>query len=171
MPHHLRCHFDEDALDTLDLLIYRKIPSGSEDLPQLLRDLQDKSCLKIWRASLDSLIDYLGALSNSNTWRQAKQRALDILIQRDVVAEAFDNLLFLDSTDTIEALKFIDIINEKIRLMDRFAVVYDAQPAPDAIGNQSTEPTYNFIPRDDESDKTVTKAYPNISQHIRRSHP
>jgi len=43
-----------------------------------------------------------------------------------VVAEAFDNLLFLDSIDTIEALKFIDIINEKIRLMDRFAVVYDA---------------------------------------------
>jgi len=43
-----------------------------------------------------------------------------------MVAEAFDNLLFLDSTDTIEALKFINIINEKIRLMDRFTVIYDA---------------------------------------------
>lgn len=159
-------HFTEGDLDALDALIHLRIPTESEDLTQLLKDLEDESCLPIWRAAIDSLMAFQGGLSGSVNWKSAKQKAVDILAQHDVAAENFERLQFVQNTPETEL--FCENIKAKLQLMGRFTVIYDAQPIPTGTADrlEPAEPCYELFPLRSQRQKTVARAYPNLSPHV-----
>lgn len=158
-------HFTEGDLKTLDSLIHLRIPTESEDLTQLLKDLEDESCLPIWRAAIDSLMFFQGASSGKVNWKSAKQRAVDILAQHDVAAENFERLQFVQNTPETE--RFCENIRAKLQLMGRFTVIYDAQPtATEDRFEPAEEPRYELFPLGNQRQKTVARAYPNVSPHV-----
>lgn len=159
-------HFTEGYLETLNSLIHLRIPTESEDLKQLLKDLEDESCLPIWRAAIDSLMSFQGALSGTVNWKSAKQRAVDILAQYDVAAENFERLQFVQNTPETE--RFCENIKAKLQLMGRFTVIYDTQPRPTGTEDrpEPAEPRYELFPLGDQREKTVARAYPNVSPHV-----
>lgn len=160
-----RYPFSERDLEILDDLIQAPITGAStEGLSGLLEYLQGISCLSPWRAGLESLILYQSNAAGSTDRRMSKQLALDILTQRDVAAENFEQLQFTQRT--LEVKDFCARIQEKILLMQRFVAVYNTQPVPETGGHQSaSEPQYDLYPlssrsRYDNKPRRVAEAYP-----------
>ena len=148
--------------------IQSRIPDVSEDLSQLLQSLGDVSCLPMWRAGLDSLITATGE-SGFPQWISAKQRALDILIQRDIAAESFERLEFTHKTVQVES--FCDRIREKIELMEGFVAMHDTRPAHLKEFLPAEEPRYELYPLSSRRrNKKVAEAYPNIRQQVCHPH-
>lgn len=157
-------HFTEGDLEALNSLIHLRIPTESEDLTQLLKDLEDESCLPIWRAAIDSLLTFQGASSVTVNWKSAKQKAVDILAQHDVAAENFERLQFMQNTPETEL--FCENIKAKLQLMGRFTVIYDAQSTATEDQLKPPEPRYELFPLGNQRQKTVATAYPNVSPHV-----
>lgn len=98
-------------------------------------------------------------------WKLAKQKAFDILEQRDVAAENFERLQFAQNTPETE--RFCDNIKAKLRLVGRFTAIYDAQPTPTGTEDRhEPEPRYELFPLGNQRQKTGARAYPNVSPHV-----
>ena len=148
--------FVDVNLKTLDLAMNLNIPAPHGDFAPLLSDLADNSCVPVWRVAVDSLLKYQD--SNYYQWKAVKQQALDILEQRDVAMSHFESArdeLRFESTDAHDG------IFTKIKMLERFAYIYDAQPGNPAHG---PEPRYILEPITGRK-KTVT-AYPHMQQPV-----
>jgi hypothetical protein len=152
-------YFDEHNLRSLDLLDGLRVTEPDEDLTELLQALADTSCLPIWRRAVDSLLDFQGQHYSHLSWKLAKQQALDILQQRDVAAE-----IFQDVEDELRSLTTEDIydgIVGKIKILERFTTIYDAQPAPSTMEhNPDREQYYHLYPLGSRRGKEIAHAYP-----------
>lgn len=108
---------------------------------------------------------FQGAVSGTVNWKSAKQKAVDILAQHDVAAENFERLQFAQNTPETE--RFCENIKAKLQLMGRFTAVHDAQPAPTASEDRfEPEPRYELFPLGSQRQKTLARAYPNVSPHV-----
>lgn len=117
-------------------------------LRKLAEMLEDCSYLRIWKAAVNSLLTYQGDLGQTVRWKIAKQYALDVLEQRDVAAS-----LFAGVEDELRGCgtaweEVCDRIRRKIRALERFTAVYDAQPAG-AYPDKVLEPVYGLELLDD----------------------
>lgn len=50
--------------------------------------------------------------------------------------------------------------------MGRFTVIYDAQPMATEDQPEPAEPRYELFPLGNQRQKTVARAYPNVSPHV-----
>ena len=112
------------------------------------------------RAAISSMLDYQGQYHSHLSWKIAKQKAFDILEQRDLVAELFDDI---EGTGDVH----VGIL-QKIKLLERFTAIYDAQPAPTTMDHQpEAEPHYQLHPLEVGSKKKrMLKAYLQMKQSV-----
>ena len=104
-------------------------------------------------------------MSGLVNWKSSKQKAVDILAQRDVAAENFERLQFAQNTPETE--RFCENIKAKLQLVGRFTAIYDAQPTPTSTEDRhEPEPRYELFPLGSQRQKTVARAYPNLSPHV-----
>jgi hypothetical protein len=125
--------------------------------------LADMSCVPVWRKILDTLIEY----QERDSWMLAKQRALDILQERDRIAPLFDDIQeeLIDHGDH----ELCDSLHQKLNLLERFTAVYNALRRPSTENDQPAwEPTYNTydVPKL-QKPKFVANAYPNLQPQVR----
>ncbi|KAF2868329.1 hypothetical protein BDV95DRAFT_609816 [Massariosphaeria phaeospora] len=108
--------------------------------------LYDNAYLTVWKTAIHSMLDSQGNHFGLK-WQLAKQHALDILEQRDVAAR-----IYVDIEEELRASgqewnKICDNIIIKIQTLERFIVVYDAQPLPSPTHQDPRpEPTYDLEP-------------------------
>lgn len=158
-------YFDENDLAILDEVQRSRLPP-SGGIPELSQELENVSYLPIWRKAIDSLHEFQGQHYGSVSWRLAKQRALDILQQRDIAAERFqavqDDLTSRASDDLCNA------IIRKIRMLERFTMIYDAQPVPSTMEDiPDHEPYYELFPLENRGkEKNIVQAYPQAHQQV-----
>lgn len=141
-------YFEEGDLAILDKaknLGILAIASNSTTFSSHLQlALADVSYIPVWRAAVRALLDYQGDRHSYLSWKIAKQQAFDILEQRDLVAELFD-----DVEDELRS-RTIDVRNgilQKIHLLERFTAIYDAQPVPTTMEHRpEPEPHYQLHP-------------------------
>jgi hypothetical protein len=135
----------------------------------LQQTLADLSYIPVWRAAIRSLLGqqlgYQGRPHSHLSWKIAKQDAFDILEQRDLVAE-----LFNDIEDELRSwTRDVHVgILQKIKLLERFTAIYDAQPAPTTMDHQpEAEPHYQLHPLEVGSKKKrIVEAYPQMKQSV-----
>ena len=141
----------------------------------ILHVLADTECLPVWRRAVYSFLTYQGSHYGTVSWKLSKQRAQDILEDRDKIVELFeavdDELRNLNADDTYDG------IFEKIKLLERFKAVYNNQPSPATMEDRpSPEPHYSLqplrrrnkvIPRGPGESRPVSKLHqPDVSQHL-----
>lgn len=131
----------------------------------LQQTLADLSYIPVWRAAIRSLLGFQGQHHSHLWWKIAKQDAFDILEQRDLVAE-----LFNDIEDELRRwTRDVHVgILKKIKLLERFTAIYDAQPAPTTMDHQpEAEPHYQLHPLEVGSKKKrIVEAYPQMKQSV-----
>lgn len=162
-------YFEEGDLAILDKaknLGILAIASNSTTFSSHLQlALADVSYIPVWRAAVRALLDYQGDRHSYLSWKIAKQQAFDILEQRDLVAELFD-----DVEDELRS-RTIDVRNgiiQKIHLLERFTAIYDAQPVPTTMEHRpEPEPHYQLHPLEvGNKKKRIVEAYPQMKQSV-----
>lgn len=99
--------------------------------------------VRIWKAIVKELLEFQGSDGATLQWRVAKQLALDILEQRELIIG-----FYLEVEQRLKDGGWQDICNAvmwKIRALERFTAVYDAQSSPRAQQpNPPPEKTYEL---------------------------
>ena len=134
-----------------------------------LRDvLEDCSYIPIWKSAINSMLDYQGDHFGILRWKQAKQQALDVLEHRDFAAK-----LYVGAEDELKECgpewhTVCEGITRKIRALERFTAVYDAQPLPSSsFRDPRPEPTYELEPLKDMKRGTrIVEAYPRTKDQV-----
>ena len=160
-----KSYFKDVDLVTLDRVKSLVIPELDGDFTGLQLALADTSYLPIWKAAVNSLLHYQGSHYDYLSWKFAKQEALDILEQRDVVAEIFEEIE--DELRTQKSNVYDGII-AKAKMLERFTMIYDAQPSPVTMGdNPAPEPYYQLYPLESRKrKKIVVEAYSQMQQRV-----
>jgi hypothetical protein len=124
--------------------------------------------VRIWKSTVKALLEFQGSDAATLQWRFAKQRALDVLEQRELIVG-----LYLEVEQHLKEGRWQDICNAvtwKIRTLERFTAVYDAQPSPRAHQpNPPPEKTYELRSLEETRDgvtsgRKVASAY-STTQH------
>ena len=146
--------FEQSALETLAAADIPSVPTPDDDLTDLMSKLADTSYYQIWRVAVHSLTGFL-----DSKWMMAKEKALDFLEARDITAELFDGI-----ENELATQGFYEVYNgimKKIRILERFKGIYDAQPA------NRTEPLYSlYVLRNKKRKQVVAEAYPEMQQVV-----
>jgi hypothetical protein len=158
-----RSYFSQDALPILDRVSKFKLPTTDQALTNLRSALADTSHLPIWNAAIYSLLEYKGEFYeqwyDTLSWKIGRQRAFDVLTQRDIAAELFGNVqdeLRLHSSETFKGI----IAN--IRMLERFKAVHDG---PTTISEEKH--IYSLYPLDIRNEnKAVVKTYVSVQQNV-----
>jgi hypothetical protein len=161
-----KSYFNEGDLAMLDRVQSLSLPALDGDFTGLQGSLMDTSYLSIWRAAINSLLDYQGSRYDYLSWKLAKQQALDILEQRDIAAELFEHIEDELGTQTFDVCNGIIA---KIKMLERFTAIYDAQPSPPVTmdHNPGSEPHYHLYPLQNKKImKGVVEAYPQMQQRV-----
>ena len=160
-----KSYFEDHDLQILDQLNGLRVPRPGEYITELLQALADTSCLPVWRNAIDSLLEFQGRHFDAMPWKLAKQRALDILQQRDDVVEIFQAVEGELRSRTAEDL--CSGIGQKIKMLKRFTAIYDAQPSPIHMDhNPGQEPYYHLSPMENQRSENFARAYPHSQQHV-----
>jgi hypothetical protein len=116
-------HFSNKDLAVLDGMQNLETQKADTNWAQLQQVLIDSSYLPIWKTSVDCMIAYQSI--NTENWRRAKRRALDILKQRDDAA-----MILEDIQDDVRAYlpQVYWGIVAKLQVLEQFVLVYNAQP-------------------------------------------
>lgn len=160
-----KSYFKEGDLAVLDRVQTLSLPALHGDFTDLQWLLADTSYLSIWRVAINSLLDYQGSSYDELSWKLAKQQALDILEQRDIAAKLFEHI---EDELRTQAFAVCDGIIAKIKMLERFTVIYDAQPSPRTMEDRpGSEPHYKLYPLQNRKRmKGVAEAYPQMQQRV-----
>jgi hypothetical protein len=160
-----KSYFEDHDLQILDRLNGLRVPGPGEDITELLQALADTSCLSVWRNAIDSLLEFQDRHFDAMPWKLAKQRALDILQQRDHAVEIFQDVEGELRSRTAEDL--CSSILQKTKMLERFTAIYDAQPSPIHMDhNPGQEPCYHLSPMENRRSENFARAYPQLQQHV-----
>jgi len=160
-------YFKDVDIVTLDRVKSWVIPELDGDFTGLQLALADTSYLSIWRTAVNSLMDYQGSYYHDLPWKFAKHEALDILEQRDIVAEIFEEIE--DQLKTQKSDVYNGII-AKVKMLERFTMIYNAQPSPVHMDHRpDSEPYYQLYPLESRKrKKIVVEAYSQMQQRVSR---
>lgn len=149
-------YFKDNDLAALDQVNSLELDG---DFTALQLMLVDNSYLHIWRTAVDSLMDHQGSHYDHLQWKFSKHRALDILERRDIAAELLEEI---EDELRIQTFDVYDGILTKIKMLERFAMIYDAQPSPVHMDhNPPSEPLYQLYPlKIGRRGQKLAEAYP-----------